>query len=173
VAIVIDFSGKEPPKKTPVPPTDQPLTTEAPSACKHTRALVSESERTVTCKDCGAAVDPIAYIMLLYHQYETRVDRRLAEIREYEQREQQRRERTVARERQPRRRRIERRAETAERAAYNEYQAQVLAARATRQRQLVERLDAEIAALPPDAGAEGATGSEALPSNSVIVALQK
>lgn len=81
MAIVIDFSGKEPPKKTPVPPTDQPLTTEAPSACKHTRALVSES--------------------------------------------------------------------------------------------LVERLDAEIAALPPDAGAEGATGSEALPSNSVIVALQK
>lgn len=155
MAIVIDFEGKELRKKTPISAVTKP---EKPAdlqradydACKHGRTLISEEKRTVTCKDCGAAVDPFAYILFLYRHYETRVDQRLAAIKEAEKREADKQKRRDERERQPRRRRIERRAETAERAAYNEYQAKVLSARALRQRQLVEKLDQEIAAMPSD-----------------------
>lgn len=156
MAIVIDFTAKDRTEAPPKPATaedDAPMTLdEKPSweRCEHRRTLVSEEKRTVTCKDCDAAVDPIAYILLLYRQYERRIDSRLAEIREFEKREKDRAVKKALREKQPRRRRIERRAETAERAAYNEYQAKILQARAERQRQLVERLDSEIAALPPD-----------------------
>ena len=156
MAIVIDFTGKEPAKKTPVAKPHErnaPMTLEnKPSweTCEHKRTEVSKEQRTVKCKDCGAAVDPIAYILTLYHQYETRIDHRLSEIREFEKRQKEQRERKAKREQRPRQRRIERRAETAERAAYNEYQAKILAVRAERQRQLVERLDREIASLPED-----------------------
>jgi len=156
MAIIIDFAGKEPPKETPVSAVTDPakpatLNRADWDSCKHVRTEISEEKRTVTCRDCGAVVDPFAYILLLYGYYETRVDRRLEAIKEFERREQERRERESKRKRQPRRALIERRVQTAERAAYNEYQAKVLAARAERQRALIAKLDDQIGAAPVDA----------------------
>ncbi|MFH1183714.1 MAG: hypothetical protein V1755_01575 [Chloroflexota bacterium] len=150
MAIVIDFTGEKPRKKTPVSVVSDPvkpaeLKQADYKSCTHGRAVIDEEKRTVTCSDCSTILDPFAYILLLYGYYETRVDRRLQAIKEYERRETERRARQAVRRREPRARKIERRAETAECAAYNEYQAKLLAARAERQRQLVERLDREIA----------------------------
>lgn len=155
MAIVIDFAGKEPKKKTPVSgvaATDKPADLKAADyrSCEHGHTIIDEEKRTVTCKACGTNVDPFAYILLLYRDYQTRIDHRLGAIKEYERLEAEKVKKRAERERNPKRRRIERRRETAERAAYNEYQAKVLSARAVRQQQLIERLDAEIAVLPPD-----------------------
>lgn len=153
MALIIDFTGKQEPKSLRPTPA-KPLTKDdkAPwEQCKHRRCLISEEKRTVECKDCGAAVDPIAYILLLYGQYETRIDRRLDDIREFEKKQRERDERISKRKQQPRRAKIERRRETAERAAYNEYQAKVLAARAERQRAIVAKLDNEIRSEEPAA----------------------
>lgn len=146
MALIIDFTGKQPTKDVR-PTPDQPLAKDGKAPyeqCTHRRCVISEEQRTVMCKDCGAAVDPLAYILLLYHQYETRIDRRLDDIRAYEKRKREREARATTRKQQPRRARIARRGETAERAAFNEYQSKVLAARAERQRALVARLDEEI-----------------------------
>lgn len=160
MAIIIDFTGKEPPKKTPVSAVTEP---EKPAqlekadyrSCKHGRTVIDEEHRTVTCSACGTVVDPFFYILLLYGYYETRIDHRLSAIKMAEKDEAERAKRRAERERHPRKRRIERRHETAERAAFNEYQSKVLAARAARQQQLVDRLDKEIAELPIDPVDEG------------------
>lgn len=159
MAIIIDFGGKEPRTETPISAVATPekpadLKRAGLDACQHGRATVDEERRTVTCRDCNTVLDPFAYILQLYRYYEARVDQRLAAIKEAERRAADAEARRHKRERQPRRSRIERRAETAERAAYNEYQAKLLTARAERQRQLVQKLDAEIEALPPDLDTE-------------------
>jgi hypothetical protein len=157
VAIIIDFSSGETSGELTLkkqigakpPESDAPLEKDAKpewEQCKHGRALISTEKREVTCKDCGAQVDPIAYILLLYGHYQRRIDNRLAKIREFEKRQKDAEIRKKARKQQPRQHRIARRADTAERAAYNEYQAKVLAARAERQRAIVARLDEEIRA---------------------------
>jgi Skp family chaperone for outer membrane proteins len=159
-AFVIDISTRlKKPAPTAAADPEKPATLKRTEldACQHGRAIVDAEKRIVTCEDCGAILDPFAYILELYGYYETRVDRRLQAIQAAEKRQKERDERRQARESAPRRRRIERRAETAERAAYNEYQAKLLAARAERQRQIVERLDREIAALPADEAAHVGT----------------
>lgn len=149
MAIVIDFTGKAPPTETPCAQVAEQL---KPAdlkpvdyrSCKHGRTIINEERRTVTCSDCETVVDPFAYILLLYGYYETRIDNRLAAIRQFERRAAEREDQQRQRKQQPRRQLIERRHEAASRAAYNEYQAKLLNARAERQRQLVDKLDHQI-----------------------------
>ena len=89
MALVIDFAGKQPTKKLR-PSPEKPLEKDGKhewERCKHRQCIIDEEQRTVTCKHCKALVEPVSYIMLLYHEYETRIDRRLDEIREHERRE--------------------------------------------------------------------------------------
>lgn len=159
MALVIDFTGKTPTKNLRPSPT-KPLETDGKQTwelCKHRQCVIDKEQRTVTCKTCKALVEPVSYILLLYHEYETRIDRRLDEIREYDRRAKELSDRAAKRDKAPKRAKIARRLETAERAAYNEYQAKVLAARAERQRQLVTRLDKDIAGMPEDEPASSAS----------------
>ena len=151
MAIVIDFGEPSHRTKTPVSAVETPakpadLKRATFESCRHHAAVIDEEKRTVTCKACGTLLDPFAYILLLYGYYETRVDHRIAAIKEAERIDAERAKRHSERKEKPLRRKIERRAETAERAARNEYQAKVLAARAERQRQLVATLDSDILA---------------------------
>ena len=103
MAIIIDFTGGESRKETPLSAVSDPnkpayLKRADYASCKHGQTLIDEEHRTVTCQACGTAVDPIAYILLLYHEYETRIDQRLSALREAEQRERERHARKRKRE---------------------------------------------------------------------------
>lgn len=122
-------------------------------ACRHHRMEFDDKQRTISCRDCKMWLDPFWCFLELWRFYDQRIDQRLEAIRFFEEREKEKRGRLEKRRRQPRQAMIARRAETAERAAYNEYQSKVLAARAERQRATIAKLDDEIRRdeLPPAA----------------------
>jgi hypothetical protein len=113
-------------------------------ACRHFKMVFDDKQRTIQCGDCDMWLDPFWAFKEIWDYYDRRVDHRLEQIREHEKRQQEASERRAKRRTQPRKAMIDRRAETAERAAYNEYQAKLLTARAERQRARVARLDDEI-----------------------------
>lgn len=138
-----------------VPPVGAPdrsveiVRTDGFEACLHRSMAIDDKQRTVKCGTCGIWLDPVWCLRELFHYYQTRIDHRLEHIKEWDAKQKAADERKAKRVKQPRRSLIERRAETMQRAAYNEYQAKVLALRAERQRALAVTLDAAIAVTEP------------------------
>jgi hypothetical protein len=143
------------------PPTAENATAETPAqpsppratleptvfgACQHKRISIDDKQRTVKCGDCKMWLDPVWCLRELFRYYEQRVDWRLARIEEYEKREKEHRERREARAAAPRRAKAETMQHHLERAARNEYQSKVLAARALAQRFAAEKIERELTA---------------------------
>lgn len=112
--------------------------------CQHAKMQINESQRTVKCGDCGIWLDPVWCLRYVFWFYDQRVDNRLAALKEHETREKERRAKEDERRKQPRARRRRQRDEALDRAAYNEYQARVLALRAERQRATAAKIDDEL-----------------------------
>ena len=78
---------------------------------------------------------------MLYRHFETRIDHRLEQIKAFDERERIKRERRKQRGPEAVERLRKRRAESLERAAYNEYQAKLLTIRASKQRTTAQRIE--------------------------------
>ncbi len=113
--------------------------------CYHWHLTANEASHQVTCQACGEVVDPFTALLKLIRFYENRIDNRLAEIRAFNERERIKRERRLAKRKEPREALLKRRQESLERAAFNDYQAQLLNIRAERQRAAAERIVSELA----------------------------
>ncbi len=139
--VVVDISQFRRPKP---PEAKASIEKEAWDSCQHAHMRIDSKQRTVKCADCGMWLDPVWCLQELIYYYETRIDHRLEQIKDFEKRAQEQHERKESRKRNPRKSFVERRTEALERAAYNEYQAKVLQARADRQKMLAHKIDAQL-----------------------------
>ena len=89
-------------------------------------------------------LDPVWCLRELFRYYEQRVDIRLRQIKAFEERQQEKAERREKRKTQPRAAKAATMRENLERAAFNEYQAKLLDARAQAQRLAAEKIQAEL-----------------------------
>jgi PP-loop superfamily ATP-utilizing enzyme len=119
-------------------------TVERWKACPHKTMSIDDKQRTVKCGDCKMWLEPVWCLRELFRYYEERVDRRVKEIEEFERRQKEIEDRKRKRKEKPRAARAETMRENLERAAYNEYQAKVLAARAAHQRLTAEKIEREL-----------------------------
>lgn len=133
-----------PPQLPTIPGIEVELEKQAYDACPHMQMSIDDKQQTVKCGKCGIWLSPVWCLKKLFYYYEQRVDWRLAEIKAYEEREKGKRERSSERRKKPREARIQTMHEHLERAAYNEYQAKLLAARASRQRLSAGKIEKEL-----------------------------
>lgn len=113
-------------------------------ACHHTQMLIDDAQRTVKCKDCGIWLDPVWCLRKTIWYFQTRVDRRLDELRGLEERYEDRVKRERDRKANPSKRLRARRTDELERAAFNEYQAKRLVLLAERQRARAAKIDEQL-----------------------------
>lgn len=135
-----DNRGEQAPPQDPLIKIEQ----EAWDACKHRSMCIDKKQRTIKCGLCGIWLDPVWCIAEIFHYYETRVDQRVKMIEDYEAREKEARERKEIRRKQPRETLMRRRQESLERAAWNEYQAKLLTIRATKQKAVALKIEAQL-----------------------------
>lgn len=143
-----------PPLQGPTEPGRVEMQTEGYRACPHRRMQINDTQRTVKCGDCGIWLDPVWCLRELFRYYETRVDHRLATIQQHEERAAAAEKRKQERRAKPRRAKAETMQQHLERAAFNEYQAKVLAARASAQRLAAGKIEAELEVGSGEVGGE-------------------
>ena len=132
------------PQDQPTPPPKALLQQQKFDACLHKSMSIDDKQRTVKCGDCGMWLDPVWCLRELFRYYEQRVDIRLQQIKAFEERQQEKAERREKRKTQPRAAKAATMRENLERAAFNEYQAKLLDARAQAQRLAAEKIQAEL-----------------------------
>lgn len=136
------------PPQPPRPPAVVELEPHSFSACQHKSMRIDDKQRTVKCGECGIWLDPVWCLRELFRYYEQRVDQRLAAIKAFEDKHAEADKRAQERQRKPRKAKAASMQQHLERAAYNEYQAKVLTARASTQRALAGKIEAELLADP-------------------------
>jgi hypothetical protein len=139
----------EPPSEPP-PPAKVQMETQAFGACPHKVMSIDDKQRTVKCGDCKMWLDPVWCLRELFRYYEQRVDWRLRAIKEHEEKQAAAEKRRLERKAKPRRAKAITMRQHLERAAYNEYQAKVLSARASAQRLAAEKIERELSGEPAD-----------------------
>lgn len=118
--------------------------------CQHKSMVIDDKQRTVKCGQCGIWLEPVWCLRELFRYYEERIDRRVEAIKSFEKRQKADEERKAKRKKpKPRSERVATAQELIHRAAYNEYQAKILAARAIGQQQKADKIVAELDAEEP------------------------